>query len=118
MANLNEKLEGVVREVSFKVTPHAGQPVNDVRRKLDYSALTLADVLALADATVIIKLQRSLRSQKPEEIKQGNGQLVAVADAGKTPVSPEQAIAQAIAAGMTKEQLLAMFAAAEENKDN
>lgn len=115
---LTDKLVGVVRDVRFKVSPHNAAPVNDVHRRIDYSALTLADVLALADATTIIKMQRQLRSQKPEEILQAQGAVVDAGDAGKTPETPETIIGKLRAMGLSPEQIAELAGATNGKEDD
>lgn len=109
--DLNEKMAGVQREVTFKVTPHGQTPINEVKRIIDYSSMTLQEVLALADATVIIKMQRSLRNEKPEKIRENNGALVDAKDSGKAPESPSDLIGKLKAMGLTPEQIAEMMKA-------
>lgn len=106
---LNDKLVGVIRDVTFKVSPHNAQPVNNVQRRIDYSNLTLAEALGLADSTVVIKMQRQLRSQKPDEILAHQNATVDAGDAGKTPETPASLVAKLKAMGFNAEQIAGMM---------
>ena len=109
MFDLKEKLVGVKRAQAFKVTNGAGVVVNGVTRTIDYSNLTLEDVLGLSDASIVIKIQRSLRSKTEREIIEGNGAVVMAEDAGKTPETPDTLIAKLKAMGLSAEQIQAML---------
>ena len=109
MFGLKDKLVGIKRPQAFKVTNGAGVVVNGVTRTIDYSNLTLEDVLGLADASIVIKVQRSLRSKTEAEITAGNGAVVMAEDAGKTPETPDTLIAKLKAMGLTAEQIQAML---------
>lgn len=107
--DLTQKLIGVKRPQAFKVTNAAGVVVNGVTRTIDYSNLTLADVLDLADAAIVIKIQRTLRSKTEAQITEGNGMVVMAEDAGKTPETPETLVAKLKAMGLSAEQIAAMM---------
>lgn len=109
MFDLKEKLIGVKRPQAFKVTNGAGVVVNGVTRTIDYSNLSMEQVLDLADAAIVIKIQRSLRPKTEAQIMADNGATVMAEDAGKTPETPDTLIAKLKAMGLSAEQIQAML---------
>ena len=105
MNDFTQKLDGVTRNVTFKVTTATGQVAQGVSRVIDFTGLTVEDLMTEALRSIIIKAQRGLRSAKVEDILKANGSTVLATEVGKEPESPEKLIAKLQAMGLNKEQI-------------
>lgn len=107
--NFSDKLDGVTRTVTFKVTTSTGQVVQGVTRQIDFTGLTVEDLMTEALRSVVIKAQRGLRAQDVATIIKGNGSTVLATEVGKEPESAEKLLAKLQAMGLSKEQIAEML---------
>lgn len=109
MIDFTQKLDGVQRPVTFKVTTATGQVVQGVHRLISFDGLTIEDLMTEALRSIIIKAQRGLRSMKVTDIEAANGTIVLATEVGKEPESPEKLLAKLRSMGLTAEQIAEML---------